>query len=144
MNTDQRPSLVDSNMYLIIFIWRGFFFQKARAFTHVDLKKLGRKGQIKNQLRFVFISIESTFDGLRRNPPIKKAACIIVFASGDKVFCSYLPHEGYFGGKRCCKFLTSTDPPQTKFSFVNQYPLRLTNDLQITNNTMAFLLQWNS
>ena len=38
MNTDQRTSLVDSNMYLIIFIWRGFFFQKARAFSW--LKKL--------------------------------------------------------------------------------------------------------
>lgn len=43
--TDQRPSLVDSNMYLIILIWRGSFFfstNQARAFTHVDLNWKGK------------------------------------------------------------------------------------------------------
>jgi len=45
MNKDQRPSLVDSNMYLIIFIWRGFFFQQTKS-ARVHSCWLKLEGQI--------------------------------------------------------------------------------------------------
>jgi tryptophan-rich sensory protein len=124
MNKDQRPSLVDSNMYLIIFIWRGFFFSTTKS-ARVHSCWLKLEGQIKNQLkkkttRFVmyfwinFWWSPFTFSCERRNDGCRSRIVIAVVDWCERHVEELVEKCFSYLIKR--KFLTSTYPSYVLYS----------------------------